>query len=98
MYTSIKSSYITIEIFTYLDPKRKLKMIRYNKTLQSLLSIDIMKYKILSGRYIIYDTNEKLKGKEYNLYNERNIMIYEGEYLNGKRMVREKNIMMKEDI
>ena len=85
MYASIKSSYITIEIFTYLDPKRKLKMIRYNKTLQALLSIDIMKYKILSGRYIIYDTNEKLKGKEYNLYNERNIMIYEGEYLNGKR-------------
>ena len=40
-----------------------------------------MNYKIFSGRYIIYDTKEKIR--EYNCYNNK--LIFEGEYLNGKR-------------
>ena len=40
-----------------------------------------MKYKIFSGRYIIYE--RKSKGKEYDAYNDR--IIYIGEYLNGER-------------
>ena len=34
------------------------------------------------------------KGKEYNYYN--GLVLFEGEYLNGKKMEKEKNIMIME--
>ena len=45
------------------------------------MSIDINYYKIFSNSYIIYES--KIKGKEYNNYNNR--LCFEGGYLNGKR-------------
>ena len=41
-----------------------------------------MNYKILSERYIIFE-NDKRKGKEYLTFNDQ--LIFEGEYLNGKK-------------
>ena len=38
-------------------------MIRYNKTLQNELDINLINYKLLGERYIIYEENNK--GKEY---------------------------------
>ena len=43
----------------------------------------------LSGKYIIWEKNGI--GKEYNGYNRK--LLYEGEYLNGKKMEKVKNIM-----
>ena len=45
------------------------------------MDIGILNYKYLGERYIIYESNGT--GKEYYVYNDE--LIYEGEYLNGKK-------------
>ena len=84
MLKRIKSIYILKFCFSYINKYEKtLEIIRYNKKLQKKLDININIYKRFSGRYIIYESKEKLKGKEYNSYN--NSLIYEGEYINLKK-------------
>ena len=80
MLVNIKSSYFIKNIFSDICQKTKFKLIKYNKYFQNIIDINLVNYKIFSGRYINYE--EKGKGKEYNYYNE---LIYEGEYLNGER-------------
>ena len=58
-----------------------LEMVRFNKTLQKKLNINLINYRIFSGKYIIYESNGIVK--EYDSYNDK--LIFEGEYLNGKR-------------
>ena len=81
MLENIKSIYFTKIIFSLLDEKIKLNIIRYNKHLQNILEINLINYKLFSGRYIVYETKEK--GKEYLGSNDQ--LIFEGEYLDGKR-------------
>ena len=81
MFLNIKSSYIMKKIFAYQSEELKLKICKYNKSLQNILNINLINYKTLSGRYILYETKEK--GKEYYSFNNK--LIFEGEYLNGKR-------------
>ena len=80
MLNLFKSKYIRKRLFNFLDYKVKLKIVKYNKSLQNLLNLSLFDY-IFNGRYIIYET--KIKGKEYNFYNSQ--LIFEGEYLNGKK-------------
>ena len=64
-----------------LDIERnKLKLIKYNKSLQENMNISLINYKNFSGKYIIYEQNGK--GKEYD-YDGK--LKFEGEYLNGER-------------
>ena len=81
MLKNLKSSYFIKLIFLNIHERKKLKIIQYNKYLKYILDIDIYNYKIISGKYIIFETKEK--GKEYNSYNDE--MLFEGTYLNGKR-------------
>ena len=81
MLENIKSNYFKKLIFTYIYEEIKLKIIKYNKNLQKDLDISLLNYKLYSNKYIIYEANNKVK--EYNIYNDQ--LIYEGEYLNGKR-------------
>jgi len=81
MLEKIKSKYLVQNIFSMLNQKRKFKLVKYNKNLQNDLDIDLIDYKNLSGKYIIYEENEK--GKEYDYYNGK--LIFEGEYLNKNR-------------
>ena len=84
MLTNIKSLYILKhKIFTYLGDAIKLKLLKYNKTLQKHLNLSIINYIIYSKKYIEYEEPSKTKGKEYDSYT--NQLIYIGEYLNGKR-------------
>jgi len=69
------------EVFSYLSIKYILNIIIYNKKLQNIFGIDIKKYKEVSGIYKIRSRNGKCK--EYILNTK--ILIFEGEYLNGKR-------------
>ena len=78
---NIKTIFFIKHLFSFINDTIKLKLVRYNKNLQNKLSINIIDYQILSGRYIIYEAKDK--GKEYMCFND--IVIYEGEYLNGKR-------------
>ena len=77
----IRSKFILKTIFNNINYGRKLNLILYNKILQKGLNIDIIDFKMFTGRYKITEENEKVK--EYNSYNDN--LIYEGEYLNGKR-------------
>jgi len=77
----IESLYILKDIFSFLSKKQKLKIIIYNKDLQKILDINIEDYKRISK---IYKKGEKNgKGKEYEISSKH--MIFEGEYINGKR-------------
>ena len=81
MLNKIKSLFILKKSFLHLSEKVKLNLFVHNKKFQYKFNIEIIDYKRISGRYIIYE--RKGKGKEYNSYNDK--LIYEGEYLNGKR-------------
>ena len=84
MLDNIKSTYFTKIIFCILDEGRKLDIIKYNKRMQNNMNINLIDYKIYSGRYILYKTNKK--GEEYDGYHRYyDILLYEGEYLNGKK-------------
>ena len=80
MLKNIKSTYFIKIIFSYIDDDRLLKFIKYNKSLQHLLKISLYHYKLYSDRYIIFNT--KREGKEYDLSGN---LLYEGEFLDGKR-------------
>ena len=77
----IKSSYFITKIFYFINEKRKLDLVKYSKNYQILLELNIINYRALSGRYIVKE--EKGIIKEYDEIN--GILIYEGDYLNGKR-------------
>ena len=61
-----------------MDEKIKLKLIKYNKSLQYKIDIKLINYKFYTGKYIIYETN--IKGKEYDDDDE---LEFEGELVNG---------------
>ncbi len=81
MLDNIISSYFSKNLFNYLDEKTKLKLIKYNKNIQNQLNISVIDYALYSEKYIIYESKDK--GKEYRCDNDE--LIFEGEYLNGKR-------------
>ena len=57
--------------------------------MQNILLVDINYYKKISGRYKIGGKNGK--GKEYIL--DTNRLIFEGEYLNGKKKWKRKRLL-----
>ena len=81
MLKSIKSTYFSDMIFTYLDERQKLDLVKYNKSLQKKLNITILNYQHFQGCYIIYES--KGFAKEY--FGKNDELRFEGEYLNGKR-------------
>ena len=82
MLENIKSIFILKTIFRNVDEETKLKLIKYNKSLQNKIDINLVNYILFKGKYLVYEKNTNLV-KEYNIHN--NLLIYEGEYLKGKR-------------
>ena len=83
MMKNIKSVYFIKYIFSLLDEPPKIKISKYNKGLQKLLDLNLLDYRRLSGKYIIYEEDSRKFGKEYDCkYDD---LLYEGEYLNGER-------------
>ena len=80
MLNEIKSSYFIQKFFSYIDEKQKLKVIKYNKSLQVKVDINIANYKHFSGKYVIYENGI---GKEYSFTDNK--LKYEGEFLHGMR-------------
>ena len=78
---NIKSIYFSRILFSHLNEKIKLKIIKYNKELQNNMDIKLINYKFYRGKYIIYET--KFKGKEYE--GNKNNLLFEGEYLRGEK-------------
>ena len=78
---AVKSKYIINKIFSLLTENDFLTVIKYNKSLQEFLGITLEKYKEISGKIKIGGKNGY--NRIYELYKMN--LIYEGEYLNGKR-------------
>ena len=83
MLGKIKSIFFIRQLLFQLDIKRKFKLFQYNKNWQHFIDVNLINYKIVSGKYIIYEDKEKRKGKEYFYFND--VLIFEGEYSKGKR-------------
>ena len=81
MLNNIKSSYILRIIFSYIIERKKLKLVKYNRSLQKNINLSIINYKFFTGKYIIYESNNIVK--EYD--GSDDILIFEGEYLHGER-------------
>ena len=81
MLSDIISIEIFQKIFSYLHLKHSLKLINYNKSLQTKLSIYFNTYKENAIMYRAIDNNGK--GKEYNI--KTNLLKFEGEYKNKTR-------------
>ena len=89
MLEKIKSKFFLRMLLFSLDERVKLKLVQYNKRLQKEININIINYKIFSGRYIVYDTKEN--GAEYSNYDDK--IIFKGEYflcyrLKGKKYIK----------
>ena len=82
MLDLIKSYYFTKTFFSYVDERQKLKIVKCTKSLQKRLDITLLNYKFFKGKYIIYENETNRKGREYD---QNDILVYEGEYLNGER-------------
>ena len=78
---NIKSLYIVKIIFSFIDEKVRLNMIKYSKYFQNIYSINIENYKKISGKYKI--GGKYGPGKEYLL--NTNKVIFEGKYRKGKK-------------
>ena len=81
MLENIKSSYILRFVLSFIKEEMKLKLIKYNKSLQEKMEINLVNYKIFKPIYIIHE--ESGITKEYDIYCET--LLFEGEYLNRKR-------------
>ena len=90
MLQKIRANLIIKNIFLNLKENIKLILLRYNKRIQQRININLIDYRRCSGRYIIFEENGR--GKEYNSYTDQ--LLYDGEYLKGKKMEKEKNIIM----
>ena len=69
-------------VFSYLLELRKLTLIIYNKKIQNKLGIDLEYIKKISGRY--QTVKKDGYGKLYKLKENISLLIYKGEYKNGK--------------
>ena len=78
---NIKSIYFSRVIFSFINDKRQLELVKYSKHMQKKLDINLINYKLFYGKFIIFDTNGKMR--EYLCYNDK--IIYEGEYLGRRR-------------
>ena len=81
MIEKIKSVYILKRILLNLCKETKLKIMMINKKMMIKLNINLLDFKIFSGKYFVGKRNGK--GKEYNSYNDK--LLFEGEYIDGKR-------------
>ena len=80
MITNIRSKYCLEYIFSFLDEKKKLSIIMYNKDLQKKLNRNINYYKGVSEKILEIDKDGIGK-----IYNNKGELLFEGKYSNKKK-------------
>ena len=78
---NVKSHYIIQFIFSYIPKIKELDIVKLNKNLKEKLEVNIDDYKKESRRYKIIGND----GIEKVYLIEKDILIFEGKYLNGKK-------------
>ena len=79
---SIKSFYVKKNIFSYIEKKKILQLIIYNKKYQNKFKYNLDYYKKSAGKEAIYGSNDIVK--YYCIYSKR--LLFEGICLRGKRI------------
>ena len=82
MLDNIHSKFIIKTIFSFLDERKILELVKYNKNLQEKIDLSLINYKVYSGKYKIGEKNGK--GQEFYRCNDK--LLFDGCYLNGKRI------------
>ena len=81
MLENLKSLYFfSNKVFSYICEKKKLLIAKYNKNLQNTLHISLLNYKLFTGKSIIFE-----QGKVIEYDNFTNFIVFEVEYINGKK-------------
>ena len=83
MVENIKSNFFVRYLFTLIEDIKQLQLAKYNKSLQKILNINIMNFRVLSCKYTIYKYETNRNGKIYDAF--ENKLLFEGEFINGKR-------------
>ena len=86
---AVKSKFIIENIFSCLEENTKLTIMVHNKKYQNLFGFNTDYYKNKSGKSRIIEKNGICK--EYTL--DGNKLIFEGEFKNGKKMEKQKNLI-----
>ena len=94
MLENIKATYFIKLLFKYIDERHKLKVVKFNKSLQNIINISISNYKFFLQKYTINEQN----GIRKEYYGRNDFLLYEGEYLNGKRNGKGKEYDWKGDL
>ena len=81
MIGNIRSEFFLKYLFSHVKEKKVLQLVNHNKSLQLKLEKGLINYKLSSNKYTIYEKNGYRK--IYNGFD--NELIFEGEYLNGKK-------------
>jgi len=84
MLKNIKASYFLRLIFSHLEYAKKLKLIKTSKKFQNFFNVDVIHYRLYSGKIIYYDENSNQKGREYDIVHN-NKLLYYGEYMHGEK-------------
>ena len=87
---TVKQKYNIVNIFSYLEEKTKLIIIVHNKKYQNLFGLDTNYYINKSEKYRIIEKNGICK--EYTL--KENKLVFEGEFKNGKKMAKQKKLIL----
>ena len=81
MLDRVKSIHFVKRLFRLISEGKKLKVVKYNRNIQHKLNITILDYKSFIGTYTAFEGNGIVR--EYYSYND--VILFEGEYLNGRR-------------
>ena len=81
MLEKIKCKFFYNFLSSFINNELSLKIIKYNKFFQNALGINLHNYKLLSGKYVEYETKDTVK--IYDMLT--NSLLYEGGFLKGKK-------------
>ena len=81
MLNKLKSLFILKKVFSLLNERKKLAICQKNKEVQKKMNIQLNFYKIVYGKYTIYEHQNQVK--EYNISNDK--LLFEGIYSKRKR-------------
>ena len=79
MLENIKSVFFQRIVLGQLNDERKTKLVKYSKSLQNRINLNLIKYQLFSGRYILYEPEKE--GKLYDLGTDG--ILFKGDYLHG---------------
>ena len=78
---NIRSKFIASHIFSFILKNKELELFSHSKKIQKLFNLTLDDYRKESRRFRII--NDDGKGKEYLINTD--ILLFEGEYKNGKK-------------